>query len=574
MAEPERAAPPLASPRVASDAEVDVVIVGAGAGGAACAWGLTNAGVRVLVLEAGPAFDPHADYALHKPDWALHDFPAHKARHPARYGYAPLQELQARWDHLRSWNVVSGRLNRTRWRSAQGYLHVRGVGGSTLHFTGESHRMHAEAMRMRSRFGVAADWPLSYRELEHFYEQAEALIGVAGPPDGWPRGRRGAYPQPPHDVSYGGARVIEAGRRLGLAWEPNSLAVLSRPMGDRPGCNYCNNCQRGCPRRDKGSADVTFMAAAQATGRCTLWTDAPVRELHLGSDARVQAVTVQRGDARQRVRCRLLVLACGAVETPRLLLLTPEPGSGHGLGNAQGQVGRHFMETLAWSSTGLHPDNLGSHRGLPSELVCWAHNAPDALPGVPGGYRLTARTGEAGFTSPAAYAQRLVPGWGGTHLKALQAAFGHALSIGAVAESLPNPGSFVDLDPALTDDAGLPAARIHAHLDDTELKRLEAAAAQCRAMLAACGVPKPLEEYGSADMFAATHVFGTCRMGRDPRDSVVDAHGRVHAWKNLYIADASVFPSSGGGESPSLTVQALALRTAQQLRSDLVQRRV
>ena len=178
-----------------------------------------------------------------------------------------MQPLEARWDGLLSWNAVLGRLNRSERRGVQGYQHVQGVGGSTLHFTGEAHRLHADSMRMDSRFGVAADWPLSYAELEPYYERAEALVGVAGPADGRPRGRRGAYPLPPHGRSHACAPLVAAGDKLGLRWEDNALAVLSQPFDGRPGCNYCNNCGRGCPRQDKGSADVTFIRQALATGR-------------------------------------------------------------------------------------------------------------------------------------------------------------------------------------------------------------------------------------------------------------------------------------------------------------------
>lgn len=552
--------------------DYDAVIVGAGAGGAAAAWALSSQGLRVLVLEAGPRFEPTRDYRLHQSDWEVHSFPDQRARHFARYSYAPMQPLLPQWDGLRSWNATLGRLNRSEQRGVYGYHHVRGVGGATLHFTGEAHRLHPQAMRMRTRFGVAADWPLDYAELEPFYEQAEALVGVAGPQDGWPRGRRGPYPLPAHRSSHAARQVYAAGDRLGLRWEANALAVLSQPYDGRPGCNYCNNCGRGCPRFDKGSADITFMRKALDSGRCTLLTDAPVQRVVPGADGRVRELLFRHEQTTQRVATRALVMACGAVETPRLLLLAAGAGAPQGLANEHGQVGQHFMETLSWSSAGLHPQPLGSHRGLPSELICWAYNAPDAVPGVPGGIRLSARTGEAGLNGPINYAQRIVPGWGADHKRRMRETFGHALAIGMIGESLPDAQSFVDLDAEQRDGFGDPVARIHSHLRDTELQRLQFGAARCRDMLAAAGVPEVLEEYGSYDFFSATHVFGTCRMGTDPKTSVVDRFGRAHAWKNLYVADASVFPSSGGGESPSLTVYALALRSAARIQQALVKR--
>jgi len=159
----------------------------------------------------------------------------------------------------------------------------------------------------------------------------------------------------------------------------------------------------------------------------------------------------------------------------------------------------------------------------------------------------------------------VVPGWGRAHKAAMRETFGHVLSVGAIGESLPNPGSFIDLDPAEADAAGLPLARIHSQLPDTELRRLQFMADTARNILRAAGAGEIFEEYGSYDSFRSTHVFGTCRMGDDPRDSVVDARCRSHRWRNLFIVDASVFPSSGGGESPSLTIEALAIRAANHL---------
>ena len=148
----------------------------------------------------------------------------------------------------------------------------------------------------------------------------------------------------------------------------------------------------------------------------------------------------------------------------------------------------------------------------------------------------------------------------------MRESFGRMLAVGMIGESLPNPETYIGLDPEQRDGFGDPVAQIHAHLPATELQRLEFAVKQCRAVLDAADVPKLQEEYGTYDFFSATHVFGTCRMGEDPAHSVVDRHGRSHVWKNLYVADASVFPSSGGGESPSLTIHALAIRTAARIR--------
>jgi choline dehydrogenase-like flavoprotein len=230
------------------------------------------------------------------------------------------------------------------------------------------------------------------------------------------------------------------------------------------------------------------------------------------------------------------------------------------------------METLSWVSSAVHPQRLGSHRGLPSDHICWDFAAPDAIPGVAGGCRFTMGTIEADLAGPINYARRVAPGWGMAHRKAMRELFGRVLSVGSIGEFLPNADSFVDLDPNHRDEHGQALARLRSRLGEPELARLRFMAARCRELLALAGCAAPFEENGSWDQFAATHVFGTCRMGSDPRSSVVDRWGRSHRWRNLFIADASVFPSSGSGESPSLTIEALAIRTASRIRQLLVAR--
>jgi len=540
----------------------DVVIIGSGAGGGACAWGLTQRGVKVLVIEAGPVYHPDKDYRLHTQQWEQSRFPD-KARSPYRYTFAPLQRLEPKWDTLRSWNRVNGQINPSRQRRGWAYHHVRGVGGSTLHFTGEAHRFHPSAMRMATLFGVAADWPLDYAELEPFYCEAERVIGVAGASVDPQRPRSEPYPLPPHALSYASSTIAAGCRRLGLSWVPNSVAALSAPYDGRPGCNYCAGCNRGCPRRDKGSVDVTFMRKALTSGLCSIQTECVVTRIEPGPADRVERIHyVDRNGRAGTVATPIVVVACGAIETPRLLLASANRHAPEGLGNESGQVGGHFMETLAWTSTGLHPERLDGYRGLPADSICWDFCRPDAIEDVIGGFCISPALAEADLIGPINYARRIVPGWGRNHKAEMRRVFGHALSLKAMGECLPHPDSFIDLDPTRRDQFGTPLARIHSHLDEMALNRLAFMAKTTREILSAAGVEALVEEYGTYDVFSSTHVFGTCRMGNDPDTAVVDRDGRSHRWQNLWITDASVFPSSGEGEGPSLTIEALALRTA------------
>jgi choline dehydrogenase-like flavoprotein len=225
------------------------------------------------------------------------------------------------------------------------------------------------------------------------------------------------------------------------------------------------------------------------------------------------------------------------------------------------------MDTLSIVVGALHPEAQHGRRGLPNDAISWTFNAPDSIPGGVGGCRFYNACGEAELGGLAAFAMRAVPGWGRAHAQSVRRLWGHALHVGAIGERLPNRDSRVDLDPVERDRFGLPLARIASALADTDVARLRFMAKKTHELLAASGAERIYESYSSWDWFAPTHVFGTCRMGNDPASSVVDAFGRSHRWRNLWVTDASVFPSTGGGEAPSLTIQALALRTAERIRA-------
>lgn len=541
----------------------DAVIVGSGAGGGTAAWYLSHHGWNVLVIEAGPYFHPEKDYSAATNQWES-PFPQKKLSQ-GNYGYADMQQLSEANDDLRSWNHIQGRLNKTDHRIPFGYQHVQGVGGSSLHFSGEAHRLNPRSMKMFSDYGLSADWPFSYEELEPFYIQAEQLVGVAGPTVDNLRPRSHPYPQKAHHPSYSSQLLKKAFAERNLTLTENSVAILSSPHHDRPHCNYCNCCLKGCPLTDKGSIDVTYLRMARKTERCYLKTGCYVTHIETGPKDSIKGIHYTDSEGMEHfIATPYLILAAGAVETPRLLLAS-DTTSSTGLANESGQVGKNFMETILWTSNATLDAPLGSHRGLAVDSICWDFNQPDSIPGVFGGCRFSPSVAESDLIGPISYAQRVIPGWGIQHKQQMRKQFGHVLSLSGIAESHTHPGSFIDLDPVIKTRHNQPAARIHSYVDELTTKRIRFMANMCRDILNQTGANTIFEEFSSYDIFSSSHVFGTCRMGNNPEHSVVNQWCQSHRWKNMYIVDGSVFPSSGGGESPGLTIQAITLRAMKKL---------
>lgn len=531
----------------------DCIVIGSGAGGAPFAWRLASKGMNVLILEAGSRYDPYKDYPLNRNDWELKTFP-HRTR--MRYAFGNAQDLDGQYAHLRSWNKSSGKLNPSKKRRYLEYQHVVGVGGTTLHFQGEAHRLNPSAFRMKTLFGVSEDWPISYEDLEPYYTEVEKIVGVAGPKEVPFRRRSEPYPLPPHKLSFA-SQVIEKGcKKLELELVPNSVAILSHSYRGAVSCNYCNGCVWGCPRKDKGSVDVTFIPLAEKSGKCQIVTNAFAKRIEVEKKdgvGKAKGVFYSDRDGKEQfVEGDFIAVACGAVETPRLLL-----NSGI---NGNGLVGKNFMETVFYEAVAFHPERLDSFRGIPIDSVIWKWNEPNPKAGFLGAFRLFPTAGSA--MGPVHYALRYYDGWGEEFVKNAEKWFGHAVAMGGIGEFLPNKDTFVAIAEREKDEFGVPVAKIQSFLEDSELKILDLISKTSKEILKASGAEEVVDEVSTYDFFNASHVFGTCRMGKDPEKSVVGPNLRSHEIKNLIVSDASVFPSSGGGDAPSLTIEALSLRAA------------
>ena len=432
-----------------------------------------------------------------------------------------------------------------------------------MHYEGEAHRFPEHGFRPASRYGFGVDWPLSSTDLVPYYHRAEQILGVAGDPGNPFKPPRGPFPTPAHRLSYASQRVAKGAAKLGWALLPNSLALPTRSVDGRPPCQRSGGCVQGCIFGAKSSVDLTAIRRGERTGRLRIQTDSRVLAMEMRQDGRVDGVVYRRENGIYRVRARVVVLAMGAVETPRLLLATRSAAHPDGIGNGSGLVGRYLMETLFVGLTVRFDERIDAYKGPPIDSRIWNFSQPARDGSVRSGYVLRVSGTVGGFHGPMSYALQM-PGFGRAHKDAMRAQFGTVVTLFGVAEQEPRAGNRLTLAESKDPD-GVPLVRVESSPSQVDLLALGAMLMRVKQLADASGAVETLRQMTAYDVASVSHIGGTCRMGMDRRSSVVDSHGRSYDVPNLFIADASVLPGQGAGDSPSLTIQALALRTAEQI---------
>jgi choline dehydrogenase-like flavoprotein len=518
---------------VTGAASVDVVVIGSGAGGAVAAKELSEAGLSVVVVESGRRYHP-AEYATQGFDFEVRGKETFKDENASRDVYT------------------------TRGSKGFSYNRVKGVGGSTLRYAAMSPRFHEADFRVYTEDGVAADWPITYADLEPYYTRVEYELGVSGPdganPFEPPRSR--PYPTPPHPFNLASLAIQRGADKLGLHMVREPLALPSADWQGRAACVGAGTCHLGCFISAKSSMDVTYVRKAEASGRVDVRTECTATEIEVDNRGRACAVIyTDKSLNRHRVGARAVVLAGNAVETPRLLLMSTSKLFPHGLANSSGLVGLNFMEHLAVFMVGHFDERLDPWRGTPTGGMIQDYYATRAAHGFARGWT-TLVTANSHW--PLATAGR-IPGWGHEHKEAMKKVFGRSVCLASIGEQLPDARNRVVLDPAQTDVFGLPAPCLLNEPHENDAAMIRTISQHMTELLEAAGAHTiRASRFGSG---ASSHYLGTCRMGNDPKTSVVDAWCRAHDVPNLFIADGSVFVT-GAAVNPALTISALASRTS------------
>jgi choline dehydrogenase-like flavoprotein len=538
-------------PRYKTSDEVDFVIVGSGAAGGILAKELSTNGFRVVVLEQGP-YLTESDFT-HNEVKVLGEnlLTNHPELQPSSFRKTP--DEKARPQRA----LVYGRL----------------VGGTSVHFTANFWRFHEIDFVERSKIGPIAgtgfsDWPITYADLEPYYTKVEWEIGVSGlagsSPFDPPRSK--PYPMPPLPVKSSGVIFERAARKLGWHPFPAPMAILSEPRAGRGACINCGFCLAfGCEVGAKSSSLAAAVRTAEKTGRCEIRPNSYVHRLETDGTGRTTgAVYFDEKHNVHLQKAKAVVVCANGAETPRLLLLSANRQFPNGLANSSGLVGKYLMLNSGGVSLGVFEHPLNDYKGFAVSRLFHDFYELDARKvgfygggGIDARFDLTPIGFAMGFLPPG------TPRWGKDFKHALGHNFTRTMEVFSHATSLPLETNSFSLDPDLKDAWGLPALRLtyKDHPDDLKVARwlndralelLDAAGAQRK-------WSSPIEE----QQFAV-HLLGTCRMGNDPKTSVINRDHRTHDVRNLFLCDGSSLVTSGRGQ-PTMTIEALAFRAADRI---------
>ena len=555
----------------------DVVIIGSGAGGGTMVKVLTDLGVNVTLLEAGPMVNPEIDF---KQGMWPYEVPHRGAGPDAEYYDGKLQ-----WGYFQApngyWDIPGEPYtvspdNRFAW------CRSRIIGGRTNHFGRFTPRFSDYDFKPYSIDGLGSDWPIGYDEMSPYFDKAEAFIGVTGSNEGLRNAPNGKF-LPPAQPRVHEVLMRKAGEKLGIPMIPARLAMLTRAIDGRAACHYCAQCGRGCKTASAFSSSQAMIFPAMKTGRLTILTGSMARELILDDTGKIGAVQYidKLTMTEQQIRCRTVVLAASACESARLLLNSKSASFPNGLANGSGAVGKYLTDTVGYSLWGYVPalegvprhntDGLsGGHLYFPWWLQEQKNkNFPRGNHvQVGGGFYMP---GLGSFAGEAWNRE----GYGSKLKDRIRQTYGSMVVFSGLGEMIPNKDSYCEIDPdGLIDQYGIPVLRFHWKWTDYELKQVDHMRQTFLSLIESMGGtasdddPTLTSDKRIRTGGSVIHELGTVRMGDDPSQAPLNRWCQAHDVKNLFVADGGPFVSNPE-KNPTLAIVALAWRTAEHLAEEL-----
>jgi len=500
-----------------------VVIIGSGAGGGTLANELAQKGISSVVLEAGKRIE-------------ITDFKNDEDAMFALFTWLDPRTASG------SWYVAQTSPDLPAWI-------CKLVGGTTIHWGGVALRFQEHEFKTRTRYGALAganllDWPIELKEMEPYYDRAELKMGVAGT-HGMPR-----LPASNH------CKVLFAGaKKMGYTkfWTAN-LAINSVPRDGRASCQQTGFCVQGCTFAAKWSTLYTEIPRAEATGKCEVRPESQVLRIEHDKSGKVTGVVyADSTGALQRQKARIVCVAGNSIESPRLLLNSSSSLFPQGLANSSGQVGRNYMRHVTSLVFAAFDRPVHMYRGTANGGIVMDEARLDTQRGFVGGYNL--ETLPQGLPS---FSQNIISGGWGRDRAYWIDNYANVAGVWIIGEDMPRESNRVTLHPSRKDKYGLPIPDVHVDDHPNDVAMQNHGLRQADALYRSIGAKRTVHHLP----FPSTHNMGTNRMSEKPQDGVVNRWGQSHDIKNLFVSDGSQFVSSGG-ENPTLTIVALAIRQAE-----------
>jgi choline dehydrogenase-like flavoprotein len=547
----------------------DVCIIGSGAAGGTAAKVLTEGGLNVVMLEAGPPVHPETDYKEHVWPYELpHRGVGVGARHRGQLN----DEFLAPNGF---WTIEGEPYTNAPGTNFQ-WFRSRIVGGRTNHWGRIALRYAPVDFKPRSNDGMGDDWPISYQDVAPYYDKVESYIGVFGTAENIPSAPDGVFLPPPKPRCTE-LFVRRACDKLNITCIPSRLAIITRAHNGRPPCHYCAQCGRGCISASNFSSSQVSIPDAQKTGRLTLITDAMAREIVVGKDGRAQAVSYidKKTRTEQRVRARAFILAASTCESARLLLNSKSTLFPDGLANSSGVVGRYLTDTVGSYGGGYFPqlEKVPKHNhdgvgGMHMYMPWWKHGRKNEFLR---GYHIEFGGGQ-GMPGVGQFDELCehTEGYGLPLKQKIRSTYGAFIAFDGRGEMIPNENCYCEIDPHIVDQWGIPVLRFHWKWGDNEIRMARDMQETFRSIVEELGgtyMTKTTEsdhpfgiEYGGVII----HELGTVRMGASPKTSALNGYCQAHDVKNLFVTDAASFVTNAD-KNPTLTIMALSWRASDYL---------
>jgi choline dehydrogenase-like flavoprotein len=561
----------------------DVCIIGSGAGGGTAAYVLTSGGLSVAMLEAGPRLDPYKDFKEHV-------WPYELPHRGVGVGAKGLFQFNDEFLAPNGFWEIEGEPYTTAPGSSFRWFRSRIEGGRTNHWGRIALRFGPADFKPHSTDGMGDDWPIAYEDLAPYYDKVESYIGVFGSKENVPNAPDGVFLPPPRPRCTE-TLIKKACDKLKITCIPSRMAILTKPLNGRSACHYCAQCGRGCLTRSNFSSSQVMIPPAMETGRFTMIANAMAREIVLGKDGKVEAVSYIDKTTRteQRIYARAVVVAASACESARLLLNSRSSAFPNGLANSSGAVGRYLTDSVGTSLAGYFPqlENMPAHNhdgvgGMHMYMPWWRFGKKNEFLR---GYHIEFGGGRdmpgvGGFDGVCEQHE----GYGVALKQKCRSSYGTVIGFNGRGEMIPNAKSYCEIDSDMVDRWGIPVLRFHWQWSENELRMANDMQETFRSIVEAAGGTviagtrrHPRQDMkaqrgearkpGAAEISeggAIIHELGTVRMGNSAKTSALNRYCQAHDVKNLFVADAAPFVSNPD-KNPTLSIMALSWRTSEYL---------